>query len=262
MAENTGTIVNYKGEGGTNPDLRLFLAHNTIVNDNASSPAFVRVHAATEVQAFNNLFVGKGTPITLIDPNIPLTEMGDLQTDAPGLVDLAGYDYHLVDGSPAIDAGVAVDPALIPESHYVHPAQLEPRPVVGPPDIGAYEFGVEAGTTGGDTDTGPGTSGPDTTGPATSGPATSGPDTSGPGTSSDSDPTTTNGGTDAATSSATSAAETGTGEPGATNATGSASDTAGSGGGEDGCSCTHDQPGQGARSLLALPLLLLGRRRR
>ncbi len=161
----------------------------------------MRVHAATEVQAFNNLFVGVGTPIVLVDPNIPLTDQGNLQTEMPGLADLGGYDYHLVDGSPAIDAGVAVDPVLTPESQYVHPALIEPRPVVGPPDIGAYEFGVAAGTTGGDTDTsGPGTSGPSTT--------------SGAGSSGDSDPT--GGASDGSATSAAGTGTSGTSGPGAT----------------------------------------------
>jgi MYXO-CTERM domain-containing protein len=157
-AENTGTVINYKGEGQTNAQLRLFVVNNTIVNDNGSTPAFVRIYAADDVVLRNNLFVGQGTPIVLEPGAAPtIVDEGNLQTDMPGLVDQAGYDYHLVDGSPAIDAGVAAgadgDYDLTPTMHYVHPAGLEPRPVVDAMDIGAYEFGMgpPAGETGGDT---------------------------------------------------------------------------------------------------------------
>ncbi len=150
-AENHGTIVNYKGEGASNDDLHLYLSHNTIVNDWPGDTVFVRVHQAEEVVAVNNLFVGQGTPVLLADPNTPLTEMGNIQTDEPGLVDLQGYDYRLLEGSMAVDAGVEVDAVLVPESHYMHPTALEDRPIVGPPDVGAYELGGEgeSGTTGG-----------------------------------------------------------------------------------------------------------------
>lgn len=162
-AENTGTVINYKGEGQTNDQLRLFVVNNTIVNDNGSTPAFVRIYAADEVVLRNNLFVGQGTPIVLEPGAAPtVVDEGNLQTDMPGLVDQVGYDYHLVDGSPAIDAGVAAgadgDYDLTPTMHYVHPAGLEPRPVVDAMDVGAYEFGMgpPAGETGGDTSGGEG----------------------------------------------------------------------------------------------------------
>lgn len=148
MAENTGTVINYKGEGDTNPDLALYVVHNTIVNESMATPDFVRIHAADEAIVRNNLFVGQGTAIGLVDPNIVVTDEGNIQTDMPGLVDQAGYDYHLLESSEAVDAGV--DPGmgagfgLTPNEHYVHPIGLEPRPMLGTaPDVGAYEWGDE-----------------------------------------------------------------------------------------------------------------------
>jgi hypothetical protein len=58
----------------------------------------------------------------------------------------ATYDYHLVAGSPCVDAGS--DPgmtsegvSLMPAMEYVHPAMVEGRMTVGTIDIGAYELG-------------------------------------------------------------------------------------------------------------------------
>jgi hypothetical protein len=62
----------------------------------------------------------------------------------PGFVDVAGLNYQLTSGSAAIDAGVNPGSingfSLAPTSEYVAVANTEPRPVVGPLDIGAYEF--------------------------------------------------------------------------------------------------------------------------
>lgn len=174
MASNHSTIIAYKPEGPTNPDLRLFVVNNTIVNDNVEGldPAFVRVWAATDVVLRNNIFVGWGTPLLLDGGAAPsIIDEYNVHTDDPGLVDRAGYDYRLVDGSVAIDAAGAPgsDGAfdLTPTKHYVHPAGTEPRPEVDALDIGAYEFGMgppagddggTGGSDGGTGDTGDGSS--------------------------------------------------------------------------------------------------------
>jgi MYXO-CTERM domain-containing protein len=135
------TLLTYGEEGLTNPDTHLYVVNNTFVNDRASGGTFVRVAsgAATAVVT-NNLFVGPGTVL-----DGPGTEQASVTTDAPGLVDRAGYDYHLVAGSPAVNAGVdpgtAGSESLRPLVQYVHPLQLEGRGVVGAYDVGAYELG-------------------------------------------------------------------------------------------------------------------------
>ena len=151
-AENKTRVVLYKGEGGTNPDLRLFVSHNTFVNDGAPNSTFVDVKAASEVTMTNNLFVGPGTPYALADNNIPLTNIGGLQTELAVLVDRAGYDYHLMPDAEPIDLGQMLAMDLTPDSHYLHPMQVVARPLVDAPDVGAYEFGEGApGTTDGET---------------------------------------------------------------------------------------------------------------
>lgn len=255
MAENKNRVIYYKGEGQTNPDLRLFVSHNTFVNDGSPNVVFVDVRAGTEATVVNNLFVGMGKPINQVDPMTVITDTGNLQTDTPGLVDRAGYDYHLVMESPAIGVGVTVDGPLVPMWHYLHPTMLEPRPVVDAPDVGAYEFGdAPVDTSGGDTTTSGGDT--TTTGAETTTTASSGVDVTGAESASAS---ATAGVTDGGSGGAA------TTDAGATGgSSGAASDGAASTDGmssEDGCSCST-APTSPGWALLGLGGLLAGRRRR
>lgn len=147
QAENTGTMISYKGESPTNPLLELFVINNTFVNEVNKSTNFVRATAATKVWLYNNLFVGQGTPLSLGagTTGAEVKQEGNLQPTTAVLVDRANYDYHLLAGSAPIDAGKAPGSvngvALTPTQHYVHPAQNAARPVLGTLDVGAYEFG-------------------------------------------------------------------------------------------------------------------------
>jgi hypothetical protein len=136
--ENSG-IFAYAAEGATNPSSDLYVACNTFVNDRGSG-TFISNRGPTAAVVVDNIFVGGGAVLSG-----PGDLTANLETDDAGLVDRAGYDYHLAAGSPAIDAGT--DPgtgggrSLAPEFQYVHPAGAEPRAPVGAIDIGAYEFG-------------------------------------------------------------------------------------------------------------------------
>jgi len=148
-AENHGTIINYKGESATNPELKLYVVNNTIVNNkNKTTTKFVRIHQATEVKILNNLFIGPGTPVDF--PNgstgVAYTNKNNLTPAAPGLVNQAAYDYRLKATSPAVDKGAApgsgASYALTPTMHYVHKASVQARAKVGLFDVGAYEYGA------------------------------------------------------------------------------------------------------------------------
>lgn len=246
-AENKNRVLYYKGEGQTNPDLRLHVSHNTFVNDGSPGVVFVDALAATEVVVVNNLFVGLGTPIQTADPMPMVTDLGNLQTDMAGLVDRAGYDYRLLPDAPGIDMGGAVDALLVPVSQYVHPAAIEARPVVGAPDIGAYEYGdAPMETTGGESSGGgsSGSSGGSAT-TLTGGEVTGG-DTGGGGSASDTGGLPTTGG------EGTTAASGG-------GSTSAASDTGGATG-DDGCGCATGPGGGGGWALLGLAALGLRRR--
>jgi MYXO-CTERM domain-containing protein len=138
-------IIDYGSEPmGFNATSDLYVVNNTIVNDRPAGGTFVQIAAMVTTPAVltNNIFVGGGT-IT--------TQAGALQTTnysgtSPMFAAAASYDYHLVAGSPCVDAGqdpgmTAGGVALLPSLEYVHPAMVEGRTTVGVIDIGAYELG-------------------------------------------------------------------------------------------------------------------------
>ncbi len=257
-AENKYRVVFYKGEGGTNPDLRLHVSHNTFVNDGAPAVVFIDALAATEVVVINNLFVGMGTQLKTADPQPVVTNDGNLQTEDGGLVDRAGYDYHLIEGSPAIDQGIAPDMLLSALSQYVHPAKLEDRPSIGAFDIGAYEFGdAPPDTTGGEASTG----GNETGGSTTSTTATAGETAGETGGQTGVETGVETGVTSDPSGAPTTGEQPGTtdGTSGGATGTSGATDTSGATG-DDGCSCASDRK-SGGWALLGLLALGLRRRR-
>ncbi len=143
---NTG-IVTYAQEGAANPDQHLFAVNNTIVNDGNGGIVFNTRPATTVALLANNLLVGTGTVL-----NGPGTQSNQVVVGGgdAGFVSRAGYDYQLVSGSPAIDAGrsplVDGTDSLLPTLEYVDPCAFRPRSATAAAiDAGAYEF-VPAGT--------------------------------------------------------------------------------------------------------------------
>ena len=140
------TMISFAdGDGTQYPSSQLYVANNTFVSESAGDATFVRTTLAdAKLVLANNLFVGPGT---LTSGGMP-TLVGNLSTQAPGFVDQAAYDYHLVAGSPAIDIGmdpgVSTTMSLMPIAQYVQPVMTATRTAVGPLDVGAYEFGTPA----------------------------------------------------------------------------------------------------------------------
>ncbi len=136
-------IVEYLAEGTDphNPDLRLFLINNTIVNDKSFGEFVLILNNPVPAVVQNNIFYGPGTLIN--QSNAIMTN--NLVGVNPLFANQAAYDYHLTSGSPAIDAGLApglgAGQSLNPDSEYVHPECGEARVTVGTIDVGAYEFG-------------------------------------------------------------------------------------------------------------------------
>ncbi len=138
---DNGAMLDYLSEGSPNPDSRLFVVNNTFVN-NRGSGTFLQVAAATPmpIVARNNIFFGGGT----VTNQVSAVLENNLVATNPLFVAPASYDYRLLAGSPAINAGIAPGSvgavSLVPIDVYVHPALGAPRPVAGAIDIGAYEF--------------------------------------------------------------------------------------------------------------------------
>jgi hypothetical protein len=140
MNDNS-TLIAYLEEGTNpgNPSEQLFVINNTFANDAASGTFISPAAGAAPVVIKNNIFFGPGT----VTGQTTAIKANNFSGDAH-FVNSAGYDYHLVAGSPAIDAGV--DPgsdgtfSLAPVFQYVHPACAEGRTTIGTIDIGAFEF--------------------------------------------------------------------------------------------------------------------------
>ena len=143
MTQNSA-IIDYGSEPtGFNPTSDLYVVNNTVVNDRGSG-TFVQIAAMVTTPAVltNNIFVGGGTVTT----QASAVQTANYTGTMPMLASAATYDYHLLAGSPCVDAGM--DPgmtaggvSLLPMLEYVHPAMVEGRMSVGAIDIGAYELG-------------------------------------------------------------------------------------------------------------------------
>jgi hypothetical protein len=134
-------IVSFGAEGlsGGRPQ-ELYVIGNTLVNDLGSGAFFNVAGGTTTFRSVNNLLVGNGTAHSGKQPQAAT----NLQTTAPGLVNIDGFDYRLTSNSAARDAGSdpgsAAGVDLMPAYQYVHPARREVRAANGAIDIGAYEF--------------------------------------------------------------------------------------------------------------------------
>ncbi|HET6583627.1 MAG TPA: hypothetical protein VFG69_09270 [Nannocystaceae bacterium] len=157
---NSG-IIQYGAEGLQYETNGVYVVNNTIVNE-LGSGSFLNTNGDPPGVVRNNLFVGAGS----INPGANATADTNFFAPMDGdpmLVDMAGYDYRIAEGSPCVDAGIDAGMAadgtpLAAAFHYVHPLMYETRTAVGVVDIGAYELdggggadsGDDAGTTAGD----------------------------------------------------------------------------------------------------------------
>ncbi|MFI5912041.1 hypothetical protein [Dactylosporangium sp. NPDC051541] len=130
-------IIAYGEEGAPNPDSRLSVAGNTIVNDLGRGTAIMVGSAVTgPVLVQNNILAGGGTLVS----QSGATTAGNCTAADPRFTDRAGFDYRLATGSPCIDKGVAPAANLAATAQYVHPLGHKARTVTGAaPDAGAFE---------------------------------------------------------------------------------------------------------------------------
>jgi hypothetical protein len=220
---------------------QIKLAHNTVIGSGVRGIAVFGPKLGPG-WARNNAVAGSGMQDIGIGGDVADFADEGNQTGDPaalGFVDWMGRDFHLSEGAALRDAGVALPDLMVDDD-------LEGAPRDdGAPDVGAYEYHLDVGTTGGSTTTGDD--------PTSGGPGTTGDDPTGGGpTGGGSEGTGGTGGPDA------------TGGPDGTGGSSGAGETSGasdSGGGESeagGCGC---RGGQGAGSAWAALLLLLRRRR-
>jgi hypothetical protein len=166
-------ICFYGGDGGSANKFRkgtLYFYNNTVFSDRTDNTRLFRMAtndestdarnniayvtaAGSNLQVLDNYgrltlsqnwFKAGWTPFVVAHPKGSITNNGTVTGSSPSFVDQAGQDYHLAAGSTAIDAGTALNPAVLPTHNvvqeYVKHQSSVPRAVHGPFDIGAYEF--------------------------------------------------------------------------------------------------------------------------
>jgi hypothetical protein len=133
--------------------IHAVLSHNTIVGEPSRTDGeaiFVRIDGTT-VQLWNNIIVSHtygirtnsgvtatadhtlfyGNGQNAFQPAGLISSTNEITGQAPGFVDPAGFDYHVITTSPAIDAGV--------DAGVARDIDGDPRPIGGGYDIGADE---------------------------------------------------------------------------------------------------------------------------
>jgi hypothetical protein len=139
---DNNTLLAFGEEGGGNPGDALYVVNNTFINDYRNSGVFVQINENVKTPALiqNNIFAGRGTVVN----QASALNKHNYHADEVGFVDRVNYDLHPTANSKIINAGV--DPAPLPSGmvlrpamQYKHVAGAEPRPVVGAPDLGAYQ---------------------------------------------------------------------------------------------------------------------------
>jgi hypothetical protein len=147
QTNNNHTFVVYDAEGASgsapqNPIQELYVINNTFVNDGSNFGTGVLVAGTpSDSRVENNIFCGNGT---LLSGPANVNSNNLVTGSDPGFVNLANFDYRLTAATAAIDNGTAPGTvngfSLTPIAQYVHPLSEQLRPVVGPLDIGAYEY--------------------------------------------------------------------------------------------------------------------------
>ncbi len=157
------TLITYAPEGVRWEINKLFIIHNTLVNDRKGGN-FIRNHSQIKAQVINNLLIGEGSPKegpavlagNIVDHGKGLLggfdeSLGGLTKSSAnqfskdiGVIDRLSYDYQLGNKSPAIDSAVVLPPevekALQPFREYQHPLRTGLRMIHNSPDVGALEY--------------------------------------------------------------------------------------------------------------------------
>ena len=166
-------IVFYGGDTGSAQKFRkgtLYFYNNTVVSDRTDNTRLFRMATNDEsTDARNNIayvtaaganlqlldnfgrltltqnwFKTGYTPFVVNHPKGTITDNGTVTGSSPGFASEAGQDYHLTSGSQAVNAGAALNPAVLPTHNvvreYVKHQSSVARAVNGNLDIGAYEF--------------------------------------------------------------------------------------------------------------------------
>ena len=123
VVPQNSTMINFGVEGLAWPENRLYLASNTIVNDQPYGGIFLRTVPGTEqLVSINNLFVGNGKFHSGI---VKAETTNDNRVDWEHFAQASRYDYRLNTKGQLLPFAPPAMPELVPSSEYVH--RLSPR---------------------------------------------------------------------------------------------------------------------------------------
>jgi hypothetical protein len=117
------------------------------VNDGPAAGSFLKSRPGADVRVTNNIFYGPG--ITWLGGDVAPSHnyIDPSLGNAPRFADPFAYDFHLTAQTPRsiVDGGVSPGVSstgfdLTPKREYVYDATSRMRPIVGPLDLGAFEF--------------------------------------------------------------------------------------------------------------------------
>jgi hypothetical protein len=128
-SSNHAAMISYGSEGPVNPIQRLYVAYNTLVNDQSAATTFVSLGASTSLAVVaNTLAVGPGSLVTGAAARL---QGNYLTTDDPFMARREG-DYRVRQDSPVRGIAsipvVAEDQPLWPAWQYDHVLGLVARP--------------------------------------------------------------------------------------------------------------------------------------
>lgn len=171
--EGNSQMVHYGGDSGTTSDYRkgvLYFYNNTLISTRSSNTTVLRLSTNDETADFFNNIVyvtAEGSRLALMAESGTLKlshnwvksgfrlshsafagslvdDGTSISGDAPGFIDFAAGDYHLLNSSVARDVGRSPDPAVLPGNlpiyQYVPHLLAEERGDDGNIDIGAFEY--------------------------------------------------------------------------------------------------------------------------
>ncbi len=127
-------LISYGAEGLTHPSRQLWVVNNTLVN-RRSSGTFVVVADGARAEMRNNLLVGPGRAVSG-----SAGIRADRRVTTGAFVAPAREDYRLRTTSVAVNRGVVVPVSRRAVWEFAAPVGQMRRPVVGRPDLGAFEL--------------------------------------------------------------------------------------------------------------------------
>jgi len=135
---DNSTILSYGAEGATNANPFLAIGNNTFFNF-LKSGNFLQIIGTPMLSVKNNLFANGGTMLAGGATDLSSNKTGT----SADFVDSAAGNYHLVQTSVSVNAGVAPGTLngydLTPKFEYVDPANATARRLTATIDVGAYE---------------------------------------------------------------------------------------------------------------------------